>query len=134
MEIRKIGRMSKVFFCSVLACFFLCSAMVMAEDADSSGDHDSGVVETQAGHDNDGNAVIQNQKAPAPDALYYSIAATMALSCMAGAYAVGKIGAAVMGAAAEKPEVIGKALVVVALGEGIVLFGFLISLFLYTKI
>lgn len=127
MKIPKIKTINKVFFCSVLVCAFLCSAVVMAQDSESSENHDAEVVATQ-------NSTAVIQKAPAPDALYYSIAATMALSCMAGAFAVGKIGAAVMGAAAEKPEIIGKALVIVALGEGIVLFGFLISLFLYTKI
>ena len=37
-------------------------------------------------------------------------------------------------AAAEKPEIMGKAIAFVGLGEGIALFGFLIALFLYTKI
>jgi V/A-type H+-transporting ATPase subunit K len=47
---------------------------------------------------------------------------------------VGKIGAAVMGAAAEKPEIMGKAIAFVGLGEGIALFGFLVSLFLIFRI
>jgi len=67
-------------------------------------------------------------------ALYYAIAATMCFASMSAAYAVGKIGAAVMGAAAEKPEVLGKAIAFVGLGEGIALFGFLISFFLVMKI
>ena len=67
-------------------------------------------------------------------ALYYSIAATMCFASMSAAYAVGKIGVAVMGAAAEKPEVLGKAIAFVGLGEGIALFGFLISFFLVMKI
>ncbi|NLZ63074.1 MAG: ATPase [Lentisphaerae bacterium] len=67
-------------------------------------------------------------------ALYYAIAATMCFASMSAAYAVGKIGAAVMGAAAEKPEVLGKAIAYVGLGEGIALFGFLISFFLVMKI
>ena len=43
------------------------------------------------------------------------------------------IGAAAMGAAAEKPEVLSKAIIYVGLGEGIALFGFLIALFMLNK-
>jgi V/A-type H+-transporting ATPase subunit K len=67
-------------------------------------------------------------------AIYYAIAATMGIASVSAAYAVGKIGAAVMGAAAEKPEIMGKAIAFVGLGEGIALFGFLISLFLIFRI
>ncbi len=68
------------------------------------------------------------------NALYYAIAATMCFASMSAAYAVGKIGAAVMGAAAEKPEILGKAIAFVGLAEGIALFGFLISFFLVMKV
>ena len=67
-------------------------------------------------------------------AIYYAIAATMGIASMSAAYAVGKIGAAVMGAAAAKPEIMGKAIAFVGLGEGIALFGFLIALFLIFRI
>lgn len=66
--------------------------------------------------------------------LYFAIALSMACGCLAAGYAVGKVGSAVMGAAAERPEVLGKAIAYVGLGEGIALFGFLIALFLYTKL
>ncbi|MCQ2396731.1 MAG: ATP synthase subunit C [Lentisphaeria bacterium] len=68
-----------------------------------------------------------------PDSFYYAIAISIGIGCISAGYAVGKIGAAVMGAAAEKPEVMGKAIAFVGLGEGIALFGFLVALFLYTK-
>ena len=74
-------------------------------------------------------------KAPSSgSAIFYAIAATMGIASMSAAYAVGKIGAAVMGAAAEKPEIMGKAIAFVGLGEGIALFGFLIALFLIFRI
>jgi len=73
-------------------------------------------------------------KAPSSGAIYYAIAVTMGVASMSAAYAVGKIGAAVMGAAAEKPEIMGKAIAFVGLGEGIALFGFLIALFLIFRI
>ena len=75
-------------------------------------------------------AVAQVQQ---PAGLYYAIAAIMGIGSMSAAYAVGKVGAAAMGAAAEKPELLGKAIAFVGLGEGIALFGFLISLFLVFK-
>jgi len=68
-----------------------------------------------------------------PAGLYYAIAAIMGVGSLSAAYAVGKVGAAAMGAAAEKPELLGKAIAFVGLGEGIALFGFLISLFLVFK-
>ena len=79
-------------------------------------------------------AAVAAPKPPRPTALYVAIAASIGIGCMSAAYAVGKIGAAVMGAAAEKPEIMGKAIAFVGLGEGIALFGFLIALFLYTKV
>ena len=53
---------------------------------------------------------------------------TMALSVLAAAYAVGKVGAAAMGAASEKPEVLNRALVFVALGEGLAILGLVVAL------
>ena len=67
-------------------------------------------------------------------AIFYAIAICMGMGSLSAAFAVGKIGAAAMGAAAEKPELLGKAIAFVGLGEGIALFGFLISLFLVFKI
>ncbi|MBR4220643.1 MAG: hypothetical protein IKR81_05775 [Victivallales bacterium] len=67
-------------------------------------------------------------------AIYYAIAAIMGIGSISASMAVGKIGAAAMGAAAEKPELLGKAIAFVGLGEGIALFGFLISLFLVFKV
>ena len=63
-------------------------------------------------------------------AIFYAIAVIMSVGSIAASMAVGKVGAAAMGAAAEKPELLGKAIAFVGLGEGIALFGFLISLIL----
>ncbi|MBN2449983.1 MAG: H+transporting two-sector ATPase C subunit [Lentisphaeria bacterium] len=65
---------------------------------------------------------------------YIAIAVTMGTACLAAAYAVGKVGAAALGAAAEKPELLGKAIVFVGLGEGIAIFGLIISLMLINKL
>ena len=59
---------------------------------------------------------------------YLSAALAVGIACIAGGLAVGKIGAAAMGAMSEKPEVSGKAIPFVGLAEGICLWGFLVAL------
>ena len=49
------------------------------------------------------------------------------LACIASGMAVGKIGAAAMGAMSENPELSGKALPFVGLAEGICLWGMLVA-------
>jgi V/A-type H+-transporting ATPase subunit K len=62
-----------------------------------------------------------------------AIAAAIAVPCLAAGYAVGKVGAAALGAASEKPELLGRSLTFVALGEGIAIFGFVLALLLSGK-
>lgn len=59
---------------------------------------------------------------------YLSAAIAVGIACIAGGFAVGKIGAAAMGAMSERPEVSGKAIPFVGLAEGICLWGFLVAL------
>jgi len=82
----------------------------------------------------EGAEAVAAKAAPAGNAIYMAIAISVGLGSLGAGYAVGKVGSAVMGAAAERPEVMGKAIAFVGLGEGIALFGFLIALFLFTKL
>ncbi len=66
--------------------------------------------------------------------LAVAIAASVGLSSLAAGYAVAKVGAAALGAASEKPELLTRSLVFVALGEGLAVFGFLIGLLLVLKL
>lgn len=61
---------------------------------------------------------------------YIAAALAVGLACIGGAMAVGKIGAAAMGAMSENAELSGKALPFVGLAEGICLWGFLVALFI----
>ena len=61
---------------------------------------------------------------------YVAAALAVGLACLASGLAVGKIGAAAMGAMAENSELSGKALPFVGLAEGICLWGFLVALFI----
>ena len=66
--------------------------------------------------------------------LGFAAALTMALCVMGSAYAIGRIGSAAMGAAAEKPELLIRSLLFVALAEGLAVLGFVISMMMLQKI
>ena len=59
---------------------------------------------------------------------YFAAALAVGISCIAGGMAVGRIGAAAMGAMSENAELSGKALPYAGLAEGICLWGFLVAL------
>lgn len=61
---------------------------------------------------------------------YVAAAIAVGIACLGSGMAVGKIGAAAMGAMAENSELSGKALPFVGLAEGICLWGFLVALFI----
>jgi V/A-type H+/Na+-transporting ATPase subunit K len=63
-------------------------------------------------------------------------AAAVAISAtvIGAAYAVGRIGSAALGAAAEKPELLTRSLLFVALAEGLAVLGFAIAMMLIQKI
>ncbi|MDD5930035.1 MAG: ATP synthase subunit C [Spirochaetales bacterium] len=58
---------------------------------------------------------------------YLAAGIAVGLACIASGMAVGKIGAAAMGAMSENPELSGKALPFVGLAEGICLWGMLVA-------
>lgn len=59
---------------------------------------------------------------------YIAAALATGISCIGGGMAVGKGAPAAIGATAEDPKNFGKAIIFVALGEGIALYGMLISI------
>lgn len=56
------------------------------------------------------------------------------LGAIGAGLAISHVGAAAMGAVAEKPEIAGQALIFVALAEGIVVFGFITALMILGKV
>lgn len=56
------------------------------------------------------------------------------LSSIGAGIAVGLTGAAAIGALAEKPQLMGKLLLIVGLAEGIAIYGLLISIMIFGKI
>ncbi len=67
-------------------------------------------------------------------AIFYAIAITMGVACISAGYAVAKVGAAALGAASEKPELMGRALLFVGLAEGIAIYGLIIAVMLVLKL
>lgn len=79
----------------------------------------------------------EGEKAPAVKresgeniAFAISVAVTTSMACFSAAYAVGKVGAAALGAASERPELLGRALIFVGLAEGIAIYGLIIAILL----
>ncbi|MHC4322804.1 MAG: ATP synthase subunit C [Planctomycetota bacterium] len=67
---------------------------------------------------------------------YGLIAAAVAfgLGAIGAGIAISHVGAAAMGAVAEKPQIAGQALIFVALAEGLVVFGFITALMILSKV
>jgi V/A-type H+/Na+-transporting ATPase subunit K len=61
-------------------------------------------------------------------------ALAIAVSVLGAGYAVGRIGSAALGAAAEKPELLPRSILFVALAEGLAVLGFAIAMLLVQKI
>ena len=71
---------------------------------------------------------VEVAKASADGLKYIGAAAATGLSCIGGGIAVGNAAPAAIGATSEDPKAFGKAIIFVALGEGIALYGMLISI------
>ena len=63
-----------------------------------------------------------------------SAALATAASSLAGGYAVARLGAAAVGALAEKPDLFGRLLIFVGLAEGIAIYGVIISILILNRL
>ena len=73
----------------------------------------------------------------APGAVQWGfVAAALAtgLSSLGAGIAVASVGSAAIGALAEKPELLGRALIMVGLAEGIAIYGLIISILILNRI
>jgi len=84
-----------------------------------------------------GDQIIQPEMSSVKaDVMKYGlIAAAVAfgLGAIGAGIAISHVGAAAMGAIAEKPQIAGQALIFVALAEGLVVFGFITALMILGK-
>lgn len=90
-----------------------------------------------AGESNDQESIADEMSSTKADVMKYGlIAAAVAfgLGAIGAGIAISHVGAAAMGAVAEKPQIAGQALIFVALAEGLVVFGFITALMILGKI
>jgi V/A-type H+-transporting ATPase subunit K len=60
-------------------------------------------------------------------------AAAAGLSTLAAGYAVAVVGSAAVGALAEKPELLGRVLILVGLAEGIAIYGLIVAVLILNR-
>ena len=65
---------------------------------------------------------------------FASAAAAAALSALAAGYAVAHVGSAAIGALAEKPELLGRVLILVGLAEGIAIYGLIVAILILNRL
>jgi V/A-type H+/Na+-transporting ATPase subunit K len=65
---------------------------------------------------------------------FVAAALSTALATLGAGYAVGRVGSAAIGAIAEKPELFGRALVLVGLAEGIAIYGLIVSILILNRL
>ncbi len=65
---------------------------------------------------------------------FIAAAVVVGLGSIGAGIAVGYVGAAALGAIGEKPEIFGKALIFVALAEGIAIYGVIIAMMILGKL
>lgn len=62
------------------------------------------------------------------------MALSTGLACIGAGYSVGAIGSSALGAISEDPKMMGKALIFIGLGEGIAIYGLIISIIILGKL
>jgi V/A-type H+/Na+-transporting ATPase subunit K len=65
---------------------------------------------------------------------YLGAALATGLSSVGAGYAVGNVGTAAIGAMAEKPELLGRLLILVGLAEGIAIYGLIVSILILNRL
>jgi len=78
-------------------------------------------------------AAPPNQGTPAGSYVPLGAALAIGLASIGAGIAVGIAGAAAIGAMTEKPELLGRTLIIVGLAEGIAIYGLIISFMILTQ-
>ena len=80
---------------------------------------------------------VTGEQVKSPDNVKWGLMAAaiaFGLGAIGAGIAISHVGAAAMGAVAEKPQIAGQALIFVALAEGLVVFGFITALMILGKV
>jgi V/A-type H+-transporting ATPase subunit K len=65
---------------------------------------------------------------------FLAAALATGLSSLGAGFAVASVGSAAIGALAEKPELLGRALIMVGLAEGIAIYGLIVSILILNRV
>ena len=71
---------------------------------------------------------------PAAGLGYLAAGLSTGLATIGAGYAVGAVGSSALGAVSEDPKILGKTLIFVGLGEGIAIYGLIISIMILSKL
>jgi V/A-type H+/Na+-transporting ATPase subunit K len=93
-----------------------------------------GAAMAMAGETTSGGVPTEMMSAYKSIGLGAAAAFAIAMSVIGAGYAVGRIGSAALGAAAERPELLTRSILFVALAEGLAVLGFAIAMMLVQKI
>ncbi|MEM1711276.1 MAG: ATP synthase subunit C [Nitrososphaerota archaeon] len=74
---------------------------------------------------------LTSEAAQVKTAKFLSMALSVGICSAAAAYAVAKVSVATIASAAERPEILGRALIFVGLAEGIAIYGLLIAILIW---
>lgn len=80
------------------------------------------------------SAPLSKEQADVSKMGFLAAAIAFGAGAIAAGFAISHVGAAAMGAVAEKPEIAGQALIFIALAEGLVVFGFITALMILGKV
>lgn len=120
-----VGSMSAL---AVLGALLILTAGVQTASAQNEGEPVTGEEKTTI---EEAAGAVQN--GDSQWALFFAVAFTVGIGCVSAGYAVAKVGAAALGAASEKPEILGRALIFVGLAEGIAIYGLIVGLIMLTR-
>lgn len=124
LKVRIIQSVVMVFTVAVILLTVFSLNAYAENGADPNGNKDSEVTSLD----------IQKTKAEEMKFAFIAAAIAFGLGALGAGFAISHVGAAAMGAIAEKPQVAGQAMIFVALGEGIAVFGMVIAILIILKV
>ena len=119
-----------------LAAFAICGVIICgaAVGVSAAGNDSSAEADTAVATSEVADAADNGQSGFAEGMAYLAAAVGTSLSGLGGGIAVAAGAPAAIGATSEDPKAFGKALIFVALGEGIALYGLLVSILILSKV
>jgi V/A-type H+-transporting ATPase subunit K len=122
-DFKKKIRLSVLLLAALLIIFSMVAAVGSYAENQSEKSVESG-----------GSSIMSKEQADVAKFGLIAAAIAFGFGAIGAGIAIANVGAAAMGAIAEKPEIAGQALIFIALAEGLVVFGFITALMILGKI